>query len=291
MRSFAEQCLGLSPDAASRAATMCDLTDRDAVTYRHFRRYLCHVDEQHCARRSRQETLELGNLRASVRATLDLVDQPRGSAEEAGADSVIADALKRRGRGLDWQVDATGLAELLSDLRLPTQAAGPLSTWHAAILRVAAAGEDRGRPSLPLRAPPTYQALVEALRRAQLLLRGHLDALFGACLAAGADIESALDFALRKPSKTLTEIELAEALRVAGVDLDAFDLQDVNRVLDPHQRGIFAPELVEGYNAFKKRYGKILGSLADRLGSSRLSPDELFARAVGGRPRLAPACH
>merc|ERR1712146_335500 len=136
----------------------------------------------------------------------------------------------------------------------------------------------------------TYRNLFNVMRRALVLLRGHLDILYGRCMAIRADLNSILDFALRRPDQMLQVTELAEVLESAGVNVNAVDLEDVLRVLDPHHRQLVsAPEIVKGYQSFRKRHATLLGTLAGNLNSRGLTLDELFARAkrtqdVGTKP-------
>lgn len=287
MRAFSEQCLGLAADSAARAVRLCDLTGRGMVSYKEFRRYLGFVDQHWCERMTQEEREEVGKLRADVCAALEIVTQPLNptataveiEAEKRGADAVIAETLKRRGRDLvEGAPDAVGLEELLSDLRVPAKVAFALFEWQVAIGRVVAMAEN-GEMSMP---PLTYFTIITALRRAQALLRSHLDALYGACFQASVDLAQVLDPWMRRPgAEVLAVSELQDALRQARVDLSNVDMNDVLRVLDPHQRGcFFAPELIQGYEMFKKRYKSLLGNLASSLGRSGLSPDELFARAA-----------
>ena len=111
---------------------------------------------------------------------------------------------------------------------------------------------------------------------------GHPDSLYGACLVASADLPALLDPFLRRPERSVAMGELAAALRKASVDLTAVDLDDdVLQALDPRGQGrVFAPDLVAGYAAFRKRHSALLGDLASHLSRRGLAPDELFARAT-----------
>jgi len=254
----------------------------------------------------------LSVFRSSVRAVLEIVNQPTNAATakiirpakltadtdaegllQAGPTTVpdrewkkschvIEDTLRRRGRQLDSIPDAEGLAELFSDLRVPPEVAAPLFEWHSVLGELAVLAANVHEDSARRPAVPTYQQFLDSLRRAQSRLRTHLDALFGAVLTAGVSLSDILNPYLRqKPGQMIALSELEEGLKKAGVDLSAVDLEDVLKVHDPNnRRAIFGPELLAGYDAFRKRYGKILATLSDNLTMSGLSADELFARAA-----------
>lgn len=172
---------------------------------------------------------------------------------------------------MDQRAEAPGLEQLLRDFRLPVQAAVPLLEGHSLLLG----------PAAPV---VTYRTVLATLRRARALVQSHLDALFGACLkpstGAPVQLQEALDAALRRPDQSLLAEELPEALRAAGLDLGAVDLEAVLEALDPYGRGrVYAPELVSGQRAFTQRFRGLLGTLAAGLGRRGLSADELFARA------------
>jgi hypothetical protein len=274
MQRFNDECLGFSP---SNAAHMCDLVGRGIVTYRDFRRYYDHIDRRLCARRTPPEMEELGIFRTKVRAVLEIVNQPEGPSNDKDreirrAKEVIEDTLACRGRKLDAMADARGLSELFSDLRVPADIAPLLVQWHYSLGMLAMQSTQ---------APPSYLDMLDTFRHAYRLLKGHLDGLFGAVLLSTIDLKETFDFYLRQPGQRITLQELEEVLRKAVVDLSAVDLQDVLRVLDPNQRGsIWLPELIVSYDNFRKRYGSILGTLADQLTKKGLSADELFARAA-----------
>jgi len=274
MQRFSDECLGFS---STSAANMCDLIGRGIVTYREFRKYYDHVDRRLCARRTPEEMEELGIFRAKVRGVLEIANQPEGprndvDRERRRAQQVIEDALKCRGRCLDGIADAAGLSELFSDLRVPADVAPILLRWHSHLATIG---------SQSVQASPSYSSMLASLRHAHHLLKGHLDTLFGAILLSTIDLNSTFDAYLRQPGQRITLQELEEVLRKAVVDISAVDLQDVVRVLDPNQRGsVWVPELIVNYDSFRKRYGGILGTLADNLTRLGLSADELFARAA-----------
>jgi hypothetical protein len=275
MQRFNDECLGFSP---SNAAHMCDLVGRGIVTYRDFRRYYDHIDRRLCARRTPPEMEELGIFRTKVRAVLEIVNQPEGPTDDATererkrAEEVIEDTLACRGRSLKAVADARGLSELFSDLRVPADIAPLLLKWYYSLSMLG---------SQSTQASPSYEKMLHTFRHAYRLLKGHLDGLFGAVLLSTIDLNETFDAFLRLPGQRITLQELEEVLRKAVVDLSAVDLQDVLRVLDPNQRGsIWLPELIVNYDSFRKRYGSILGTLADKLTEKGLSADELFARAA-----------
>lgn len=312
MCCFGERCLGLSPESAANTAHMCDLIGRGAVSYRDFRRYFGHIDLLWCRRQTIPEREALSEFRANVRGVLEIVNQPQNAVtakiirpQRLAADTdaeglllagpaqqpdrewrkschVIEDTLKRRGRHLNSLADAAGLAELFSDLRVPADVAVALFEWHAVLGQLAAQAvpEDTDTDVLQRLAAVTYEDMLYSLRRALARLRTHLDGLFGGVLLANVNLSEVLDSHLRQPGQMIALCDLETALRKAGVDLSTVDIEDVLRVLDPsHRRCIFAPELLAGYDAFRRRHGTILGKLADNLSRSGLSTDELFARA------------
>lgn len=259
-----------------------------------------------------QEREALSHFRSNVRAVLELVNQPQNAVtakitrpQRLAADTdaeglllagptvepdrewkkschVIEDTLKRRGRHLNSIADAAGLAELFSDVRVPPSVASALFEWHSVLGELAAhmAPEHVDKVSLQRLADATYEDILYSLRRALARLRTHLDGLFGVVLLANVNLSEVLDSYLRQPGQMIALSDLELALHKAGVDLSTVDIEDVLRVLDPsNRRCIFAPELLAGYDAFRRRYGSIIGKLADNLSRSGLSADELFARA------------
>eukprot|EP00929_Paragymnodinium_shiwhaense_P104279 TRINITY_DN6854_c0_g1_i1.p1 TRINITY_DN6854_c0_g1~~TRINITY_DN6854_c0_g1_i1.p1 ORF type:complete len:1568 (+),score=388.73 TRINITY_DN6854_c0_g1_i1:95-4798(+) len=278
MQRFVEQCVGFVLGDGQKAAMACDLAGRGVVAYRDFRKYYSRLDKQRAERMGQDGLLRLGGMRAAFRAILEVVDQQPGTAERSNADAAIEQALRSRHRSLEVVVDSVGLAELLSDLRLPAHIAGPLIRSWAAVGPLA-------------HAKPTYDTLLEVMRRALELLRSHLDPLLGACMAAEADLSQVLDFALRRNDQMLSVKELTEVLHTAKVNLRSVEMEDVLRVLDPHHLQRFpAPELIRCYKDFCKRHGGLLKKLARHLGSRGMSPEDLFARAAHLRA-LGPRLH
>merc|ERR1719198_1951862 len=153
---------------------------------------------------------------------------------------VIDDTLKRRGRHLGAHLDAVGLAELFSDLRVPPEVASALYEWHTVLGELAArVPRDQGQlDELAERgvAEPTYETFLYSMRRAHARLRTHLDALFGAILLANINLAEVLDASLRQPGQMISLSDLEDALQKAGVNLATVDTEDILRVLDPNSR-------------------------------------------------------
>lgn len=289
MRYFLEHCTGLPPSVALKGVAESDLGSGGVVSYREFRKHVGRLDQEVAELATQEQRMALGELRAAVRALLELVEHPPDSADESKAVAIVEGTLRRRGRTLDTTCDAFGVTELLEDLRLSPVVAAPLMrAWAAASAALAGGAEAEahraqrgagGAAAMPTRR--TYASVLNLLRRALALLRGHLDALFAACMCQEADLRALLAFALPRPEAAVTVAELETALHSAGVCLDAVD---VLRVLDPHHRDVVsARELIEGYEAFRARQGALLGAIACRLSGRGLSPDELFARAAAPR--------
>eukprot|EP00931_Biecheleriopsis_adriatica_P079265 TRINITY_DN5266_c0_g1_i1.p1 TRINITY_DN5266_c0_g1~~TRINITY_DN5266_c0_g1_i1.p1 ORF type:complete len:1008 (-),score=198.00 TRINITY_DN5266_c0_g1_i1:97-3120(-) len=285
-RCFATRCLGLSPQATAAAYALCDQHGLGYFTYRDFRRYLARIDQLKASMQPPQVCAEQEELRQSVRAVLELAEAPtESSIEVPGRLAAIAEVLGRRGLSLDSQASVPGLQEFLLELRLPPEVAQPLLEWQdaAACATAAAKGADATADAPQLL---TYRSLLQLLRRARALVHGHLDGLLSCCLMAKVDLQVALDFALRRPSQTLSLDELASVLSAAGADLSAVDPEDIFLALDAHRcQQVFAPDLLDAYGKFRARYGSLLSIMANKLGCRGLSPDELFMQAASPRRR------
>merc|ERR1711865_125990 len=119
----------------------------------------------------------------------------------------IEDTLKRRGRHLDSHADASGMAELFSDLRVPPEVAGPLFEWYMVLGDMADAQAEPQRSQQATKEAKQkalrYDSFLSSLRRAQTRLRTHLDALYGAILLANIDLSEVLDPCLREPGQMM----------------------------------------------------------------------------------------
>lgn len=318
MRSFLENCVGLSPGQAMKQAESCDLGGGGMISYRDFRKCFNRLDSERLENvrddRAHEDELHAVNqLRLAVRAFLEIVDQPPDSADHASAVQLIEAALRGRGMDLNSSVHTKGLQDLLGDLRLPPVVAEPVTrAWVAVRRSLAHAGASSSSSSAPQTwqqsafSEPTYENLLDVLRRAFSLLRSNLNDFYGACHAAHVDLKQALDKYQRRSDATVTVDELAQALVEAGARFSEGELddrlRDVLQVHDPHNWDVIsAPELIRGYEAFKSRHGALLKALASRLSSRGLTPDELFARASGSKSGVregvlrslaaAAACH
>jgi len=267
----AQRCLGQGADAAAATYGFCDQHGVGGLTYRDFRRYMGRVDQLRMQRMPPEVCMQVDAFRQDVRAVLELVDGPTVG-DPLNRLAAVAVALQRRGRELDHEVSLNGLEELLSDLRLAPQVAGPILEWQESI--AAAVCASKGRDSV---AALTYRQFLSLLQQARGLVQTHLDGLLRACLLAGADLKVVLSFALRRPNQALSAEELAGALTAAGVDLKVVDPKDVLLALDPHCcKQLYVPDLIAAFENFQGKFGTMLSAIASQLGRRGLSPDQLF---------------
>ncbi|CAJ1437088.1 unnamed protein product, partial [Effrenium voratum] len=237
-RSFAMRCLGLGADAAVAAYSFCDQHHLGALTYRDFRRYVAFVDHLKVQQEAMPHT---DAIRRDLRTLLELAELP--DSDEPGRLILVSEALGSRGRSIDTEAGLAGLQELLADLRLPPHVAGLLLEWQEAISVAVRVAKGLSGPL-----PMTYRRLINILQASRALVLTHLDGLFGACMVAGIDLPSVLNFALRRSSQALSVEELAGSLVASGVDLKTVDPKDVLLALDPYDcKQISAPELLRAF--------------------------------------------
>ncbi|CAJ1368611.1 unnamed protein product [Effrenium voratum] len=266
-RSFAMRCLGLGADAAVAAYSFCDQHHLGALTYRDFRRYVAFVDHLKVQQEAMPHT---DAIRRDLRTLLELAELQ--DSDEPGRLILVSEALGSRGRSIDTEAGLAGLQELLADLRLPPHVAGLLLEWQEAISVAVRVAKGLSGPL-----PMTYRRLINILQASRALVLTHLDGLFGACMVAGIDLPSVLNFALRRSSQALSVEELAGSLVASGVDLKTVDPKDVLLALDPYDcKQISAPELLRAFEKFQSKFGGMLSSIASRMGSRGLSKDQFI---------------
>jgi hypothetical protein len=294
MQSFLENCVGISASAASSAAASCDLGGSGKISYRDFRKCFTrleqerieHVRDEH----AREEALRaLGQLRQAIRTLLEIVDQPKDDKAAVQHHVEMIEATLR-GRQLELKsaVTSKGLHDLMEDLRLPSIVTEPILKAWAEVRQFVAHASHAWKVE-----PSTYSGLLDVLRRALALLRGHLDAFYGKCHGAKVDLKTLLDQqAFRRHNSMIHVDELGNVLLAHGVRFDDGELErmkcDVLQVLGPHGVDeVAASELIRGYDEYKKRHGSLLKALISRMSSKGITHDEFFHQASAVTPTMS----
>eukprot|EP00418_Pyrodinium_bahamense_P041510 CAMPEP_0179209048 /NCGR_PEP_ID=MMETSP0796-20121207/104257_1 /TAXON_ID=73915 /ORGANISM="Pyrodinium bahamense, Strain pbaha01" /LENGTH=189 /DNA_ID=CAMNT_0020914003 /DNA_START=356 /DNA_END=921 /DNA_ORIENTATION=- len=148
---------------------------------------------------------------------------------------------------------------------LPHLAAATLAEAFAVALAATVVASSSGQSGAGSRLvpPATCRQLLGSVAHARALLRGHREDLFGACFVAGVDLPAVLG-SLWGPAEVgvVAWDALVVALRLAGAEVSALDLEEVASALDVSSSGA---AVLRGFAEFCARNGALLGDIASGL--------------------------